>query len=100
MVQKNVEKKVKEIIAKHLDTPLNNISDESNIGSDLGADSLDRVELVMGFEEAFGIEISDESAEKIETVQDAISFIQNYDESKKENGKSKPEKQSTSSSAT
>ena len=100
MIQKNVEKRVKEIIAKNLDTPLDKISLESRIEQDLGADSLDRVELVMSFEEEFGIAIEDKEAETIGTVKDAIDFIQNSHGLKKENEKRKSEAESTSSSAT
>lgn len=100
MIQKNVEKRVKEIIVKKLGTSLDKISLESRLRHDLGADSLDVVELLMGFEEEFGIAIEDKEAEKIVTVQCAITFIHNFHESKKENEKRKSETESTSSSAT
>lgn len=100
MIQKNVEKRVKTIISEKLGTSLDKISLDSRIRHDLGADSLDIVELLMGFEEEFHIIIDDKEAEKIVTVQCAITFIQNWRESKKENEKRKSETESTRSSAT
>jgi acyl carrier protein len=70
-----VEEKVKEIIAKQLGVNPTEVVPEASFVDDLGADSLDTVELVMAFEEAFGIEIPDEDAEKIAKVQDAIEYI-------------------------
>ena len=70
-----VASKVKQIIAEQLGVDEPDIKSESHFIDDLGADSLDTVELVMAFEEEFGIEIPDEEAEKIATVQDAISYI-------------------------
>jgi acyl carrier protein len=70
-----VEEKVKEIIAKQLGVNAAEITTESSFVEDLGADSLDTVELVMAFEEAFNVEIPDEDAEKIQKVKDAISYI-------------------------
>ena len=67
--------KVKEIIAKQLGVDIEKVNLESSFVEDLGADSLDTVELVMAFEEAFNIEIPDEDAEKILKVQDAITYI-------------------------
>lgn len=72
-----VEEKVKEIIAKQLGVNAAEITAESSFVEDLGADSLDTVELVMAFEEAFNVEIPDEDAEKIQRVKDAISYITN-----------------------
>ncbi|GAB6183931.1 acyl carrier protein [Thermodesulfovibrio hydrogeniphilus] len=72
-----VEEKVKEIIAKQLGVDAAQITPESSFVEDLGADSLDTVELVMAFEEAFNIEIPDEDAEKIAKVKDAIEYIKN-----------------------
>ena len=69
--------KVKKIVADHLGIEEANIKEESSFIDDLGADSLDTVELVMAFEEEFGSEISDNEAEKILTVGDAIKFIEN-----------------------
>jgi len=70
-----VEEKVKEIIAKQLGVNAAEITPESSFVEDLGADSLDTVELVMAFEEAFNVEIPDEDAEKIQKVKDAIGYI-------------------------
>lgn len=70
-----VEEKVKEIIAKQLGVNAAEVVPEASFVEDLGADSLDTVELVMAFEEAFGIEIPDEEAEKIMKVKDAIEYI-------------------------
>ena len=71
----NVEEKVKEIIAEQLGIEVDQIKPESKFVDDLGADSLDVVELIMAFEEAFDIEIPDEDAEKIQTVKDVIDYI-------------------------
>lgn len=68
--------KVKEIIAEQLNQDAGGIDTAAHFVNDLGADSLDVVELVMAFEEAFDLEIPDEDAEKIQTVQDAISYIE------------------------
>ena len=67
--------KVREIIADELGVELEKVSDDASFVEDLGADSLDTVELVMRFEEEFEVEIPDEDAEKIQTVQDAINYI-------------------------
>ncbi len=71
----SVEAKVKEIIAKQLGVDLEKVAPESSFIDDLGADSLDTVELVMAFEESFNVEIPDEDAEKILKVQDAVKYI-------------------------
>jgi acyl carrier protein len=73
----NVGVKVKKIIVEHLGVDEAKVTDEASFIDDLGADSLDTVELVMAFEEEFGSEISDSEAEKILTVGDAIRFIEN-----------------------
>ena len=73
---KDISQKVKKMVAEHLGVEEEKVSDESNFIDDLGADSLDTVELVMAFEEEFGSEISDSEAEKILTVGDAIKFIE------------------------
>jgi acyl carrier protein len=70
-----MEEKVKEVIAKQLGVNVSEVTDESSFVDDLGADSLDTVELVMAFEESFGVEIPDEDAEKILKVKDAIEYI-------------------------
>jgi acyl carrier protein len=67
--------KVQNIVAEQLSVEKEQVSLESNFADDLGADSLDQVELVMALEEEFDIEISDEDAEKITTVKDAVSYI-------------------------
>ena len=75
-MDKNISDKVKQLIVDHLGT-VKNITEDSNIVNDLGADSLDTIELVMALEEEFGFEISDSEAEKIITVGDAIKYIEN-----------------------
>lgn len=70
-----VETKVKKIVASHLGAEEAKITLESSFVDDLGADSLDQVELVMAFEEEFDIEIPDEAAEKIVRVSDAVNFV-------------------------
>ncbi|MBS0236174.1 MAG: acyl carrier protein [Proteobacteria bacterium] len=65
------------IVSEHLRRESSKILLTSRFADDLGADSLDRVELIMKFEDKFGIEIPDEAAEKISTIQDAISYIKN-----------------------
>ena len=72
-----VREKVKKIIVDHLGVDVAKVTDEASFIDDLGADSLDTVELVMAFEEEFGSEISDSEAEKILTVGDAVKFIEN-----------------------
>lgn len=72
-----VEEKVKEIIAKQLGVDASEVTQDASFVEDLGADSLDTVELVMAFEEAFNIEIPDEDAEKIGKVKDAVDYIKN-----------------------
>ncbi|MEW6740419.1 acyl carrier protein [Dissulfurispira sp.] len=72
-----VDEKVKEIISKQLGVDQSEVTPEASFVEDLGADSLDTVELVMAFEEAFNIEIPDEDAEKIAKVKDAIDYIKN-----------------------
>jgi len=71
-----VEQRVRQIIADQLGLEASEITDKAAFVEDLGADSLDRVELIMAFEEAFGLEIPDEDAEKIATVQDAVDYIE------------------------
>ena len=69
--------KIKKIIVDHLGVDAEKVTDEASFIDDLGADSLDTVELVMAFEEEFGAEISDSEAEKILTFGDAIKFVEN-----------------------
>ncbi len=68
--------RVKKIVVEHLGVDAAKVTDEASFIDDLGADSLDTVELVMHFEEEFGCEIPDDAAEKIVTVKDAVSFIE------------------------
>ena len=72
----DVAEKVKAIVVEHLGVEADKVTDTASFIDDLGADSLDNVELVMAFEEEFGVEIPDDAAEKIVTVKDAITFIQ------------------------
>ena len=71
----DVSNRVKEIIIEHLSVDSDKVTDTASFIDDLGADSLDTVELVMAFEEAFGCEIPDDAAEKILTVKDAVDFL-------------------------
>lgn len=71
-----IEARVKAIIVDKLGVDESEVTNEANFANDLGADSLDTVELIMEFEKEFGIQIPDDHAEKIATVQDAIDFIQ------------------------
>ena len=71
----NIEEQVKKIVVDHLGIDESKVALDSKFIDDLGADSLDTVELVMAFEEKFGIEIPDDAAETILTVSDAINFI-------------------------
>ena len=71
----NIEQRVKKIVAEQLGVNEGDIKNESNFVDDLGADSLDTVELVMALEEEFECEIPDEDAEKITTVQQAIDYV-------------------------
>ena len=71
----DIENKIREIVVKHLGIDESKVIPESKFIDDLGADSLDTVELVMAFEEEFGIEIPDDAAETILTVQNAMDYI-------------------------
>ena len=73
----SIAERVKQIIVEQLGVDEAQVEDNASFVDDLGADSLDIVELVMAFEEAFELEIPDEDAEKIATVKDAISYIEN-----------------------
>jgi len=72
----DVAERVKKIVVEHLRVEASKVVESAHFIEDLGADSLDTVELVMAFEEEFNIEIPDDAAEKIQTIKDAISFIQ------------------------
>jgi acyl carrier protein len=71
----DVAERVKKIVVEHLGVDESKVSEGTSFIDDLSADSLDTVELVMAFEEEFGCEIPDEEAEKIQTIKDAITFI-------------------------
>ena len=72
----DIKERVTKIVVEHLGVEESKVTPDANFIDDLGADSLDTVELVMAFEEEFGVEIPDDAAEKITTVQDAIDFIE------------------------
>jgi acyl carrier protein len=74
----SVEERVKAIIVEQLGVDQEEVSPEASFVEDLGADSLDTVELIMAFEEEFGVEISDEEAEKIRKVKDAVEYIDKH----------------------
>jgi acyl carrier protein len=76
MAEKSVSDRVKEIIVEQLGVNPDQVTPEAKFIEDLGADSLDTVELVMAFEEEFGAEIPDEDAEKLQTVGDVIKYIE------------------------
>ena len=73
-----VQDKVKQIIVEQLGVDEGEVTSTASFVDDLGADSLDQVELIMAFEEAFDIEIPDEDAEKIKTVQDAVDYVEKH----------------------
>jgi acyl carrier protein len=79
----SIEERVKQIIVEQLGVDEAEVTPSASFVDDLGADSLDTVELVMAFEEAFEIEIPDEDAEKIRTVQDAVNYIESHAKAKK-----------------
>src|SRR3954462_10343723 len=79
----SVDKKVKQIIVEQLGVDEAEVTANASFIDDLGADSLDTVELVMAFEEAFDIEIPDEEAEKIKSVSDAVSYIEKHQKAAK-----------------
>jgi acyl carrier protein len=74
----SIAERVKQIVAEQLGVDEDQVTGEASFMEDLGADSLDTVELVMALEEEFDIEISDEDAEKIQTVQDAVDYISEH----------------------
>jgi acyl carrier protein len=71
----DIETRLKEIVAKNLDVDKSRITPDSSYVDDLGADSLDTVELIMAIEEEFGVEIPDEEAEKVRTIADTLKYI-------------------------
>ncbi|MCA0424697.1 MAG: acyl carrier protein [Proteobacteria bacterium] len=71
-----IAERVKKIVIEHLNVDADKVVDKANFIDDLGADSLDTVELVMAFEEEFGVEIPDDAAETIVTVGDAVKFLE------------------------
>ncbi len=75
-----VIEEIKQILAKQLRIDINDISDDSNIIEDLGADSIDLVEMLMSIEEKLGIVVSDEDAVKLKTVKDVADFIESHSE--------------------
>ncbi len=72
----DIAERIKKIVVEHLDVDAEKVSENASFIDDLGADSLDNVELVMAFEEEFGVEIPDDAAEHIQTVGDAIKFVE------------------------
>ncbi len=72
----DVKQKVIDIVIEHLGVEADKVTENATFIDDLGADSLDTVELVMAFEEAFGVEIPDDAAERIQSVNDAIAYIE------------------------
>jgi len=74
----SIEERVKEIVANQLGVEPNEVVPEASFVDDLGADSLDLVELIMAMEEEFGVEVPDEDAEKIRTVQDTIDYLKDH----------------------
>ena len=79
----DIAERVKKIVVEHLGVEADKVTESASFIDDLGADSLDTVELVMAFEEEFGIEIPDEDAEKITRVKEAIEYIDAHAKSKK-----------------
>ena len=74
----SIADRVKKIVVEHLDVDEDKVVPEANFIDDLGADSLDTVELVMAFEEEFGCEIPDDAAEKIQTVGSAVEYLEEH----------------------
>jgi acyl carrier protein len=76
MAEKSIEEKVKDIIVEQLGVNPDQVTPQAKFIEDLGADSLDTVELVMAFEEEFNVEVPDEEAEKLQTVGDVVKYIE------------------------
>jgi acyl carrier protein len=72
----DIAERIKKIVIQHLDVDPEKVTENASFIDDLGADSLDNVELVMAFEEEFGVEIPDDAAETIQTVGDAVRFVE------------------------
>ncbi len=72
----DIAERIKAIVVEHLDVEADKVTESASFIDDLGADSLDNVELVMAFEEAFDVEIPDDAAETIQTVGDAVKFVE------------------------
>ena len=79
----DIGERVKKIVVEHLGVEPEKVTENASFIDDLGADSLDTVELVMAFEEEFGIEIPDEDAEKITRVKEAVEYIESHSKTKK-----------------
>jgi len=79
----DIAERVKKIVVEHLGVEAAQVKEDAKFIDDLGADSLDTVELVMAFEEEFGIEIPDEDAEKITRVKEAVEYIESHAKAKK-----------------
>ena len=78
MAEKSIEQRVKDIIVEQLGVKPDQVTPEAKFIEDLGADSLDTVELIMALEEEFGIEVPDEQAEKLTTVGDVVKYIEEH----------------------
>ena len=78
----DIETRLKKIVAKNLEVPESRITPDSSYVDDLGADSLDQVELIMAIEEEFKVEIPDEAAEKVKTISDTIEYIKMHTKEK------------------
>jgi acyl carrier protein len=74
----DIAERVKKIVVEHLGVDESKVTEQASLIDDLGADSLDQVELVMAFEEEFSVEIPDDAAEKIRTVGDAVTFLKEH----------------------
>ena len=72
----DIAERIKKIVVEHLDVDADKVTENASFIDDLGADSLDNVELIMAFEEEFGVEIPDDAAETIQTVGDAVRFVE------------------------
>lgn len=78
MAEKTIEQRVKDIMVEQLGVNADQVTPDAKIVEDLGADSLDVVELIMGLEEEFGYEIPDQEAEKLQTVGDVVKYIEDH----------------------